>query len=381
MWRPPPAPPSRRVHQVEFGPPAPPRVSSASAEGALQRARAERVRRNRGCGGRIAQRVLEEQEERGERSDAEMGRGKGEAAGEHNCASSADAPCRCCRREEESRGRDVSVAEKIALDLPDAAAPTGVSTPNCGMPRRSVCLGRAQRQRRYRRAEAWPQAWPRRRSSPRRPSRTATVQGGAAHRRSPARRRPRAQPGLQRRPGRLGRCPGKFLAVAQAAQERATPADVPDWAFIPRGDFPATSASARCSTGCCARRGVDAAALARLPRGAAVRHALRVRRSPRAPRCARPPRARRAASSSSFVRGAAPKSSARRATPHARRAPRRRRRPTRGRGRSRACRRPSTDSMRCSSTDGRRRWRGSSEAHFEDCWRARSSAATRTAGW
>ena len=46
-------------------------------------------------------------------------------------------------------------------------------------------LGRAQRQHRCRRAEAWPQAWPRRRSSLRHRSRTATVQGGAAHRGAP----------------------------------------------------------------------------------------------------------------------------------------------------------------------------------------------------
>ena len=117
-------------------------------------------------------------------------------------------------------------------------------------------LGRAQRQRRCQRAEAWPQAWQRRRSSLRHRSRTATVQGGAAHRRSPARRRPRAPARAPATPKTSWSTPwgipSRGCATRAPCSSRRRPT-CPTGPSFRAATSPATSASARCSTGCCAR--------------------------------------------------------------------------------------------------------------------------------
>ena len=141
----------------------------------------------------------------------------------------AGPPRQCCRDSKKSAEVAMSrVAQKIALDLLHAAAPTGVS------PRIAACraedgrLGRAQRQRRCQRAEAWPQAWQRRRSSLRHRSRTATVQGGAAHRRSPARRRPRAPARAPATPRTSWSMPWEIPSRGRASRTRA-PRIGPSW--------------------------------------------------------------------------------------------------------------------------------------------------------
>ena len=152
-------------------------------------------------------------------------------------------------------------------------------------------LGRAQRQRRCQRAEAWPQAWQRRRSSLRHRSRTATVQGGAAHRRLPARRRPRAParaPATRRTSWSM---PWEIPSRGRASRTRASRRrpTCPTGPSFRAATSPATSASARCSTGCCARtrrrRGGARSASARSCRTTCSTGAPL---PPELPRCARP---------------------------------------------------------------------------------------------
>ena len=224
------------------------------------------------------------------------------------------------------------VAEKIALDLLHAAAPTGVS-PRIAACRAETFVSVAHnanaatggRRPGHRRGQGG--------AAHGRPSRTATVQGaqltedrrhGVARSSSPgssdaqdvlvdalgnsSRSRKPTRACRRRRRARLGLHSARRLPPRRARARGARPAAAP--------------------------RGVDAAALARLPRGAAVRHALRVRRSPELPRSPRPPAAEPAApllppASSAAPRPRRARHAAPRPTPHAAHS-RRRRRPTRG---------------------------------------------------
>ena len=131
------------------------------------------------------------------------------------------------------------VAQKIALDLLHAAAPTGVSTPTGGMPRR----------RRSSRSRTTPTPLPaggglaagvakeaqlteaslpnghsaRRRSSPK-------IAGTASPESS--------SPGSSDAQDVLVDALGNSSRSRKPHKSEPTPADVPDWAFIPRGDFP-----------------------------------------------------------------------------------------------------------------------------------------------